>query len=58
MIKYATVTSASPFAIKFDGESVASTTVYKRLSSYTPVINDRVAVLLTDGNYLCLGKVA
>lgn len=56
-IKFATVTSSSPFNIKFDGETVPSTRVYKRLSSYTPVNNDRVAVLLIAGIYLVLGKV-
>lgn len=57
MIKYATVMTTAPFAIKFDGETVTSTTIYKRLGSYAPVVNDRVAVLLADGNYLVLGKV-
>lgn len=56
-IKFATVTSVSPFNIKFDGENTASTRVYKRLSSYNPVVNDRISVIVVDGIYLVLGKV-
>lgn len=56
-IKFATVTSASPFNIKFDGEGTASARVYKRLSSYSPAANDRVAVLVISGTYLVLGRV-
>lgn len=56
-IKFATVTSSSPFNIKFDGENTASTRVYKRLSSYNPAATDRVAVLVIAGIYLVLGKV-
>lgn len=56
-IKFATVMSISPFNIKFDGENIASTRIYKRLSSYNPAANDRISVIVVDGIYLVLGKV-
>lgn len=43
--------------VKFDGETVASTKVYKRLSSYTPVAADRVLLVAISGTYVILGKV-
>lgn len=57
MIKYATVVSVAPFYIKFDGETVPSTRTYKRLSSYAPTNNDRIAVFFDGKSYLVLGKV-
>ena len=58
MIQYATVTSTSPFKVKFDIDSTESAnTSYKRLASYTPTIGDRVAFLNDGKNTLCLGKV-
>lgn len=51
------VSTASPLAIKVGGSTVALTGV-KRLASYTPVLNDVVAVLAFGNDVLVLGKVA
>lgn len=56
-IKFAIVTSSSPFYIKFDGETTASNRIYKRLSSYSPTLGDRIAVLVIGAIYLVIGKV-
>lgn len=39
--------------VKFDGESTVSVKTYKRMSSYTPVANDRI--MIVEG--VILGKV-
>jgi len=53
-IRYATVTSVSPFKVKFDIDNVESqNTSYKRLNAYTPELDDRVVFI----DNLCLGKV-
>lgn len=58
MIKYATVTSVSPFRVKFDVDGVeSSNTSYKRLEWYTPKVNDRVAFLDDGKQKICIGKV-
>lgn len=58
MIKFATVTSTSPFKVKFDTDAEESANIsYKYLNSYTPAEGDRV-VFLDDGkNKICIGKV-
>lgn len=57
MIQSAEVTSVTPFRIKFAIDSAPSDREYPRLSSYSPVIGDKVAVLSDNGNVLVLGKV-
>lgn len=57
MKKYATVVQANPCKIKFDGETVASDTIYNRLASYNPQNGDRVVVDIDNDKYLILGKV-
>lgn len=57
-IKYATVTSASPFKVLFDSDtSVSENNNYKKLSSYDPTVGDRVAFINDGRSILCLGKV-
>ncbi len=43
--------------ILIDGESTPTTKKYKRLSSYSPVVNDRVLIAEIGGSYVVLGKV-
>lgn len=58
MIKYATVTSVSPFKVKFDVDGAeSSNTSYKYPAWYTPMAGDRVAFLDDGKQKLCLGKV-
>ena len=46
------------FAVQFDGETSASTKLYKRLSSYSsPAVNDRVLLVKVGGTYVILGKI-
>lgn len=52
-VKVGTVTSASPFKCKFDGESTE--VQYLKPKNYTPVVNDRVYFFVVDGFYICLG---
>ncbi len=47
--KFGVVTSTSPLHVKFDGETEASTETIPRLSSYTPVVNDRVLMIDFNG---------
>lgn len=55
MIKWAIVTSLSPFKVRFDGETEESPREYKRPKTYTPVLEDRVCFLLVNNQYICLG---
>lgn len=44
--------------VTFDGETIASQKLYKRLASYSsPSVNDRVLMLKISGTYVILGKV-
>lgn len=43
--------------IKFDGEETDSEKQYAYLSSYIPVVDDRVLLAVTGGTYIILGKV-
>ena len=43
--------------IRLEGETEARTMSYKRLSSYTPVVDDRVLVAKISGTYVVLGTV-
>lgn len=43
--------------ITFDGEGSASQKQYSRLSSYDPVVNDRVLLASISGTYVVLGKI-
>lgn len=56
MIKWGIVTSISPFHVRFDGEEESSPRIYKKPSTYTPQLNDRIAFLVIDSQYVCLGK--
>jgi len=49
--------TASGLMIKLSGEDTARAKAYKRLSSYTPAINDRVILAKISGTYVVLGKV-
>ena len=40
-----------------DGESTPTTKKYKRLSSYSPAVNDRVLIAEIGGSFVVLGKV-
>lgn len=55
MIKWATVTKASPFKVKFDGETEESPRVYKKAKAYTPAVNDRVCFFVSGNQFICLG---
>ena len=55
-LKWGTVTSASPFQVKFDGETTSQS--YHKPKSYTATINDRVAFLVVNKQYICLGAYA
>ena len=56
--KLGTVTSTSGgVSVQFDGETTPSTKKYKRLSSYTPAVGDRVLMAEIAGTYVILGKV-
>lgn len=57
IIKYARVTSISPFRVTFLGEENESKTQYNKLATYTPNMDDMVAFLVDEKNkYICLGK--
>jgi hypothetical protein len=58
-MRLATVTSITGgVAVQFDGETSASTKLYKRLSSYSsPAVNDRVLLVKVGGTYVILGKI-
>lgn len=43
--------------VKFDGESIASEKIYKRLSSYSVADGDRVLLARISGTYVILGKI-
>lgn len=56
--KLGTVTSISGgISVQFDGETAPSSKKYKRLSSYSPAVNDRVLLVKVGGTYIILGKV-
>lgn len=58
--KLATVTELFPGGapkLKFDGEEITSGKEYKRLSSYSPLKDDRVLLLKTRRTYVILGKL-
>ena len=56
MIKWAEVTSASPFKVKFFGEELESPREHRKPGAYTPAIGDVVAFIVLGGQYVCLGK--
>lgn len=43
--------------VVIDGETVRTSKYYRRLSSYTPYVGDRVLILEIAGTYLILGKI-
>jgi hypothetical protein len=45
------------YFVQFDGEGAASTRAYKRLSSYTGVVADRVLLAQSGTTWVILGKV-
>lgn len=55
MIKWAVVTSVSPFRVKFDGETLESPRDYKKPKGYTPSVNDRVCFFVLNNQYVCIG---
>lgn len=50
-------TSAAGTIVRFDGEDVASGKPYKRCSSYTPAVGDRVVMLRVNASYVIEGAV-
>ena len=54
MIRWATVTAASPFRVAFDGE-LESPATYLKPKNGTITVGDRVAFLVLGGQYVCLG---
>jgi len=50
-----TITSASPLEVQLDSADTATPAL--RLASYTPTLNDRVAVIVQGGQLLVLGRV-
>ena len=55
MLTQATVTQASPLLVRLDGSTSAVPSL--RVSAYTPVLADRVAVDRIGSQILVLGKV-
>jgi len=55
MSERAVVTSASPLEVLLDSSDTADPA--QHLASYTPTLNDRVAVVVLGGQLLILGKV-
>lgn len=49
------VSSGQPY-LTFYGETTQRSKVYKRLSSYSPTVNDTVVCVKINGTYLILGK--
>lgn len=43
--------------VRFWGENNASSKSYKRLSSYTPVVGDKVLLAQVGGTFVILGKI-
>jgi len=58
-IKLATVTSVSSGRafVRFFGEDTAATKKYPQLSSYSPTVGDKVALLKQGNTYIILGKI-
>lgn len=50
----ATVTATSPLQVRLDGAATATNAL--RLDSYTPAVDDRVAVVQFGSRLLVLGK--
>lgn len=50
-------TSGTGVSLTIDGESTPTTKKYMFLSSYTPVVNDRVLIEEVSGTYVVLGSV-
>lgn len=49
--------NSSGVAIIFDGQSAATAKRYKRLSSYSPTVGDRILAVKVSGSYVVLGKI-
>lgn len=43
--------------VKLDGEATARTKSFKRCSTYTPVVGDRVLIASISGTYVVQGSV-
>lgn len=52
-----TASSSAGCTILIDGETTATTKKYKRISSYSPAVGDRVLVAEIAGSYVIIGKV-
>lgn len=59
MYKTATVYNINALGIQvtFAGETSPTLKRYKKLSSYSPVIDDRVLMIEISGTYIILGKI-
>lgn len=49
--------STAGISLTIDGESAATTKKYKYLSSYAPVVGDRVLILKMAGTYIVIGMM-
>jgi len=57
MGKVSALFANSTAKVSFDGEGAASEKQYSYLSSYKPVVNDRVLMAYVSGTYIILGKI-
>lgn len=52
-----TVVDSNGVQLLIDGEDEPTTKKYKRLASYSPAVNDRVAIEKVGDSYVVLGKI-
>ena len=52
-----TGTNSSGVLVQLDGEDTARSKRYKRLSSYSATVGDRVLLAAISGSYVVIGKV-
>ncbi|SDL20857.1 hypothetical protein [Natronincola ferrireducens] len=61
MTTYKTATvfniNAQGIRVTFAGETTPTLKRYKRLSSYSPTVGDRVLMVEVSGTYIILGKI-
>lgn len=51
------ITAGVGVSVQIDGETSATEKKYAYLSSYSPVVNDRVLIAEVAGSYVVLGKI-
>ena len=50
-------TNSEGAQLVFSGETTATVKRYKRISSYTPAVGDRVLLAPVSGTWLIIGKI-